>query len=340
MGLIFNTAEFLLSARAQGAAFERTVTLGRQNLYLTAEQIGQLRARYGPTDALQRDFTKDVWADGFLREFLGAEVVDSIDCSAFEGATLIHDLNLDIPSEIEGRYDAVVDLGALEHVFNFPTALKNCMRLVRVGGSLIVATPANNHCGHGFYQFSPELFFRAFSQEQGFRVRRMVLVEHPYPGAELSSGEPWFDVSDPAVIGARVGLVTRSPVMLMIHAERVAQARVFDRFPQQSDYAAAWARPAVATGAPVPAPSPIGFVRRRLRYVLAFLGELRAARSRRDLLAACYARLPPTLRTRPRIVGFYQKRILYSIGNRAFFRPVANRQAGVPGTVADDRARA
>jgi len=38
------------------------------------------------------------------------------------------------------------------------------MRLVKVGGTVMIATTANNHLGHGFYQFSPEWGFRTFSR--------------------------------------------------------------------------------------------------------------------------------------------------------------------------------
>ena len=32
------------------------------------------------------------------------------------------------------------------------------MALPKVGGDVYICTPANNLCGHGFYQFSPEFF--------------------------------------------------------------------------------------------------------------------------------------------------------------------------------------
>ena len=54
----------------------------------------------------------------------------------------------------------VIDGGLLEHVFDFPTAIRNCMRMVRQGGHLILNLPVNNFPGHGFYRFSPELVFR------------------------------------------------------------------------------------------------------------------------------------------------------------------------------------
>ena len=62
----------------------------------------------------------------------------------------------------------VVDGGTLEHVFDYPTALRNAMRMVRVGGHLILNAPVNNFPGHGFYQISPELFFRCFHDNSAF----------------------------------------------------------------------------------------------------------------------------------------------------------------------------
>src|SRR5262249_39640930 len=123
---------------------------------------------------------------------LGARAVFSMDVSAFEGATFIHDLNQPVGDELKQRFDLVYDGGTLEHVFNFPTALKNCMEMVRVGGRFFMHTVTNNWCGHGFYQFSPELFFRALSRDNGYEVERMVVHRVGYGG--------WYEVNDPALV--------------------------------------------------------------------------------------------------------------------------------------------
>ena len=99
---------------------------------------------------------------------LGATTLDVMDVSGFEGANILHDLNQPVDTRLHNAYDCVFDGGALEHVFNFPLALKNCIEMVKVGGCFITITPANNWCGHGFYQFSPELFYRILSRENGF----------------------------------------------------------------------------------------------------------------------------------------------------------------------------
>jgi 2-polyprenyl-3-methyl-5-hydroxy-6-metoxy-1,4-benzoquinol methylase len=90
-------------------------------------------------------------------------------------ASIIHDLNKPVPKELEERFDVVLD-GGLEHVFDFPQAIENAMRMTKIGGHLILETPANNLCGNGFYQFSPELFFRVLDSGNGFELERLYLA--------------------------------------------------------------------------------------------------------------------------------------------------------------------
>ncbi len=110
------------------------------------------------------------------------------------------------------------------------------MEMVKVGGHFLAITPANNFFGHGFYQFSPELFFRVLSPENGFQMERMVAVEYGFR-------RRWFEVSDPEVVRARVALVNSVPVMLFLQAKRVAALPVLSKTPQQSDYVAIWTDP-------------------------------------------------------------------------------------------------
>jgi len=159
--------------------------------------------------------------------------VDSLDNSDFEGAQFVHDLNQPIPAAWKEQFDAVYDGGTLEHVFNFPIALRNCMELLRQEGRLFIQTCANNLCGHGFYQFSPELFYRALSAENGFEVERMVIHRvGPYGS--------WYEVSDPNAIRSRVELITFTPMHLLVQAKRTSIKPIFATMPQQSDYAVMW----------------------------------------------------------------------------------------------------
>ncbi|GMO69596.1 MAG: hypothetical protein Ta2A_17730 [Treponemataceae bacterium] len=112
-----------------------------------------------------------------LFRYFGAEIIDSLDYSNYEGASIIQDMNQKVTETLKNKYSLVWDGGALEHIFNFPTAIRNCMEMAAIGGHLILETPANNHLGHGFYQFSPELFFSILNEKNGFTNTRVFLVD-------------------------------------------------------------------------------------------------------------------------------------------------------------------
>lgn len=63
-------------------------------------------------------------------------------------------------------FDIIFDGGTLEHVFNIPNAFKNIHLLLNKGG-VFCRYGLLNLTGHGFYDLSPELFFRWF-YDNGF----------------------------------------------------------------------------------------------------------------------------------------------------------------------------
>ena len=83
--------------------------------------------------------------------------------------------------------------------------------------------------------------FRAFSAAQGFAVERIALMEAQFPGIELVPRRGLYDVNDPAELGSRVGLVSRHPVMLLVHARKLTHLSGPLRVaPQQIDYVELW----------------------------------------------------------------------------------------------------
>jgi hypothetical protein len=227
MGLERYAAALFLKMRDDGVRFGRALTLGHQDVHLDWEEYARVRARAGQPPATEIP----AFADDVLR-LLGADSVESMDFSSYEGASVVHDLNKPVPKELHGQFDIVFDGGTLEHVFDFPTAIRGAMELVRVGGRFVTVTMLNNFCGHGFYQFSPELFFRVLSPENGFSVVEMYAAEQ---------GGLTCRVMDPAVVRSRVELCGSRPAFLLVHARRDRACEIFTKTPQQSDYVASWA---------------------------------------------------------------------------------------------------
>jgi hypothetical protein len=224
MGLEKNGAALLLKMWKEKNRFGRFLTLGRQNLHLDWDDYSILAKRLNiPFSGEIPSYMDDV------AKAMGATEVEAMDFSGYEGASVIHDLNKPIPNSWHESYDTVFDGGSL--VFNFPVAISNCMNLIRAGGNFVMVNMANNWCGHGFYQFSPELFFRIFSPANGFSVVELYLA--------TLDGKAYL-VRDPEAIKARVELCNDKPVLILLHARRARVVSIFESYPQQSDYVQLW----------------------------------------------------------------------------------------------------
>jgi SAM-dependent methyltransferase len=261
MGIAAHLAKLLIDAASRGVSFRRTVTVGRSQLYVPEAELRQLAARLDLPAERARTVARQRFADGFLREYLGAEETEAIDYSPYQGAGLVLDMNEPLPAGLAERFDAVVDGGSLEHVFDVRQALTNCMELVALGGHLFIDVPANNLFGHGFYQFSSELFWRVFGPENGFEVREMFVTECPFTNVEASRRWRSYRVRDPAERGRRIPLVTAKPVMITVEAERVRRVQPLRKAPQQSDYSRRWQTATPAQAVPHEAQEPFTYLR-------------------------------------------------------------------------------
>jgi SAM-dependent methyltransferase len=234
MGVDINSVKFLVAAHKRGVNFGDALMIGRQSLNVYPKKMRQLLAEAGLSNELFAPTAPDTGFAEPVFKTLGARSISSLDASAFEGAEYVHDLNQPVGDALKQKFDLVFDGGTLEHVFNFPVALQNCMEVLREGGSLVIHTCANNWCGHGFYQFSPELFYNVLSADNGFEVERMVLhVVGPY--------SRWFEVANPREIRSRVEVFNSFPLQLLVLARRRRVVPLFTKAPQQGDYVVRWA---------------------------------------------------------------------------------------------------
>ena len=82
-----------------------------------------------------------------------------------------------MPDWVKGKYDLIFDGGTSEHIFNFPQVLKNIHDLLKLGGIIIHAAPTHNFVDHGFYMFSPTVFYDFYSVNK-FDILKSYIFEY------------------------------------------------------------------------------------------------------------------------------------------------------------------
>jgi len=201
-----------------------TITIGRQALNVIGPMVKELVG-------IKPSYKSHAYCEELLIDYFGATRVESVDNSDYEKATHIHNMNEPLPKGLCEKFDTVIDGGCLEHVFNAPQALKNCSLFCKPGGQILHILPANNFCGHGFWQFSPELFFSLYSKANGYNETEVFL-------AELSDTRRWFQVTQPTN-GERVNVSSSTALYVLVRT--VLQRTDFSHSDvQQSDYRYEW----------------------------------------------------------------------------------------------------
>jgi SAM-dependent methyltransferase len=160
----------------------KILQLGRQTTFLRLNKMRQISRQFG-LDTQENylaqfpEETKVSDSDITLFQSLGFDSVESMDYSDYESPTHVHDFNLPVPDELHEQYDVIFDGGTLEHIFNFPESLKNIYKLLKVGGVVIHASPSSNHVDHGFYMFSPTVFYDYYLSN-GFEIIKSYIFEY------------------------------------------------------------------------------------------------------------------------------------------------------------------
>jgi hypothetical protein len=204
----------------------KVATIGRQSLLMPRRELARVLG------IPWKDTNLGLYCEELLQRHFGATLVDSYDYSDYEGAT--HVVDLGRPIATEQRYDTIIDCGTAEHIFDVSQVLKNLSNLCSSGGRLVHVLPANNFCGHGFWQFSPELFFSLYSDTSGYIETEVFL-------ADVRDQAKWFEVERPRN-GKRADVISAGPLYVMCVTTKVGE--IFPESVQQSDYVFHWDRAA------------------------------------------------------------------------------------------------
>jgi hypothetical protein len=233
MGIDVTSIDYLMQHKDRVKG--RVLQLGRQGMHTIRDDeyfYGLITFRKYDSETDYNVIYQSVPHSDAFFHYLGAEVVESIDYSAFEQATYIHDLNDPVPQELENKFDFIFDGGTIEHIFDVKMTMQNIKKMLKVGGTFMSVNMCNGHVGHGFYQFSPELYRTVFSKENGFNILSMKIVEiHPLP--------KFHDVPEPTPGNRQVYTSGSTPLYICATVEKFADLDP-KRNMQQSDYIAQW----------------------------------------------------------------------------------------------------
>ena len=223
MGMTFQTFDLLKNNIKEYGKLGDVLTLGRLGNKIDKKKLKILGLEK------EKPFFEE-YSERIFTEYFGANSVDSIDNSEFEGANIIHDMNMSLKI-INKQYDTIIDFGTSEHIFNINQNLINISNLCKSGGRIIHCLPANNQCGHGFWQFSPELFFSLYTELNGYESTSLYLID------EYDDKNYWKIHKNPKK--QRLELNSFTP--LYIFVSTIKKLEKVSQNAQQSDYEYTWA---------------------------------------------------------------------------------------------------
>ena len=219
MALTFHTFKFLERLKKNNLNFGETLTIGRLNNLLEKEDFKLLN--------IQID--QNIYADKLLKKHFNLWSLNALDYSSFEDADIIHDLNIPLENSNK-QFNTIIDFGTSEHVFNVTECLKNISNLCKINGHIVHCLPANNNCGHGFWQFSPELFFNIYDNTNGFDETEIFLIN-------LFDKKNWYKINKQK-IGERLELNSKEPLYLLVKTKKIGK-NLYQNI-NQSDYEQQW----------------------------------------------------------------------------------------------------
>ena len=189
MGLDKTTLEFLLfSKKYINISGINILSLGRQQIHIDQNDMNSLFKKYNLTHLIGRFNIYD-YSENFFKTLSNTNLnVDSIDNSMYEGANIIHNMN--VPIKSSKKYQYIFDGGTIEHIFNIPQVIQNIINLLEIGGLFVSVTCNNNFSGHGIYQLSPEFFLSSLNKKYGMKIEALFI------GKVNTELETWIDVND------------------------------------------------------------------------------------------------------------------------------------------------
>ena len=153
-------AEMILREHLYRPIRGKLLLIGRQTVQLSRREAFDIMREFGidtggvgiddlevdrqTVRAGQQQDAEYITDDSFFR-LLGVTDIAWLDHSDYEGANIIHDLNLPLPDELDEYADFIIDGSTFDNVFSPGDAMRNIARLLKPGGRVFTINQASNH---------------------------------------------------------------------------------------------------------------------------------------------------------------------------------------------------
>jgi SAM-dependent methyltransferase len=220
MGLGQLEVEFLLNEHRYRPITGDVLAIGRQAIELTPGKTMDLLKLYGIAPLAESfEFDKinkhhsstDEWINdhSLFRSFSDCRLF-SADLSAYEGADFVFNVCEEVPDDLVGRFDFVIDGGSLDNVFDPARMLRNMSKMLKPGGRAFTFAWSNSYAS-AYLKITPDWIMDYYAANE-FADCKVYVAKHP----SIQKGEKVLAIwhFDPAMKNLRdVGAVRALKVL-------------------------------------------------------------------------------------------------------------------------------
>lgn len=125
------------------------------------EQLAKIYADSANIDTATRHGKGSIFDHSLISSFSDCEY-NCLDVSDYEGATIIHNMNNDIPEQYHNTYDFIYNGSCMDNLFDPVTFIKNTSKMLKPGGRVVHLECACAVAG-AYLSYSPEWFFSFYA---------------------------------------------------------------------------------------------------------------------------------------------------------------------------------
>ncbi len=116
--------------------------------------------------------------------------IESIDAFDNESPTILWNLNEPVATKYHDKFDLILDIGVLEHVFDIRQCIENLVNMLKENGVIVFCVPLYGWHNQCFFNLQPPFFFDVF-RSNGFSEESMYLHFYPKYGQGRNSKTLW-----------------------------------------------------------------------------------------------------------------------------------------------------